>query len=223
MNLRNTLLIGGLALLAGCASLRDIASATETETDYNTRKTEDTRQVQVVKEEFDKIYKQFQSGELVYFIPKDNNGSNVFVNYETWKPEDNYYPPPWVMENGKTGSCKGFAILLADRLMKRDISNVFIALGKTDLSNGHAWVEFHSRYYGEFMMWVTRGDMTEKSQVTNKYFQYHDEIDADQMKQLVKFRKRPGCENFRFSYDLPKRKLKPFGVLPQERKRRGLP
>jgi len=208
-------MLAGILLLGSCSTLKPERS--------DRLKEEDVRQVRIVKEELDQIYNQFKSGELVYFIPQNTNGEKIFVNYETWKPEDNYYQPPWAMENGRTGSCKGFASLLADRLMKKDIQNVFIALGKVDLSNAHAWVEFHSKYHGEFMLWPTRGDMTEKSQVTNKYFQYHDSISPEQMKKLEEFRKRPGCRNLQFSYDLPRDKLRPFGILPNERKRRGLP
>jgi len=88
MRIRNALLISGIALLSGCAHLKNIASAAETDRDRLQR--EEERQVRIVEEEAKKIADEIKSGKLVWALD--------LVNYETCEVETNYYQPPAITE-----------------------------------------------------------------------------------------------------------------------------
>lgn len=140
--------------------------------------------------------------------------TNESTNFETGKPEYNYFQPPSVTKRIKRGDCKDYAIYL-DTIVKERCSsnnlnpNFYVVFGHLD-GNGHAWNYLVLGTNEFYLVSPIRGMVIPTNEVTNKFWSPATGLWPNE---VAKFEvlKQTECKNLKYNYDVPKEWLFNFG------------
>lgn len=185
--------------ITGCACIRSENLENQREQD---------RVIRIIKEEAEKISKQRKTKEIEFAVDS--------VNYDTGKPEEDYYQSPEITERIKRACCRDYAILCARRAQDRFLQElntnipVYVILGKKDCSK-HAWNQF---IYNGTNLYICpqTGTVVSTKQINDGYFSPLKDLGDYRKKRIKQLREHPDAKDILFNDQVPKEYLIDFGI-----------
>jgi len=210
------ILISALAgCLLGLSCLVGISSQEDEEKAREEQEVKDFQVLQIVVDEAQKISGQRRAKEISVVVD--------YINYETGKPETNWFQPPHITKKIKRGDCKDLSFLFASIVeskcrKKLNLNpNIYTIFGRTD-GYPHSW---NYLILGDeaYLVSAQNGSVKEINTVTNKFYCPDKELSRYKQDKIKSLKESPDGEYLEFNDNVPKDKLVDFGITPEERAR----